>query len=219
MAEILINNKPYYYNERSFVYEGDTIDKQVALEFLLIIKKELDSNNIRFFLNCGTLLGAYRDHDFISHDFDMDLGIFQEDVQQFLNLIPTFEKKGVSLCREWGGIFYSFIYKDLICDFNVFYKAKFPYSIYYYGVSEMHFAPKKHLNTLMKYEFMGKTFSIPSDPEGYLKFLYGKDWRIPQKGKGAESIPKWMVLEKIYRRIKRKTRYLKAKYITHTDFK
>ena len=32
-------------------------------------------------------------------------------------------------------------------------------------------------------------------------------------------MPKWMVLEKFYNKVKRKRRYLKCKYITHTEFK
>ena len=37
-------------------------------ETLLKAKKALESENLLFWLDYGTLLGAYREHDFIKHD-------------------------------------------------------------------------------------------------------------------------------------------------------
>lgn len=219
MSEILINNKPFYYDELPFNYNGGELNKEVAAKFIHILKQIFDENNIKFFLSCGTLLGAYRDNDFIGHDFDLDLGIFEDDKQAFLNLIPILDSKGIKLCNEWRGVFYTLIYKGITCDFNIFYKALFPYSLYYIGVGEFHFVPRKYIKELKTYKFLGENFWIPTDPEGYLSYLYGKNWRIPQKGRGAVAIPKWMVLEKLFIRVKRKLRYLKCKYITHTEFK
>ena len=107
-----------------------------------------------------------------------------------------------------GGVIYTFIYKGITCDFNIFYHAAFPYRLYYLGVGDF-----KLLN------FLGEDYFVPVDTEGYLEYLYGKEWRTPQKGRGAVAIPKWMVLEKFYNKVKRKLRYLKCKYITHTEFK
>ena len=39
----------------------------------------LKKNGIHVWLDFGTLLGAYRDSDFIKNDFDMDFGAFGTD--------------------------------------------------------------------------------------------------------------------------------------------
>lgn len=219
MAHIMINNKPYYYDEIPFTYSVEKLDKDDAVNFLHLINYILTENRVSFFINFGTLLGAYREHDFISHDFDFDLGIFEKDKQSFINLIPILEQNNIKLCGEWGGILYTFIYKGITCDFNVFYRAAFPYSIHYFGVGEFKFVPKKYLREFKLLKFLGENYYVPVDTEGYLEYLYGKDWRTPQKGRGADAMPKWMVLERFYIRVKRKIRFLKAKYITHTEFK
>ena len=42
----------------------------------MTIKNTLDEQNATFWLDFGTLLGAIRVSDFLSHDCDMDLGAF-----------------------------------------------------------------------------------------------------------------------------------------------
>ena len=108
MAEILINGEPFHYEK--LAQETNFFDKEIAAEFLSILKEVFDKHSIMFFLNCGTLLGAYREHDFIAHDFDMDLGIFEKDLDTFYQLIPELDQRGVNLCRVWGTIFFTFIY-------------------------------------------------------------------------------------------------------------
>lgn len=216
MAEILIEGTPFHYDRLDV--ELGALDKNNAREFLSLLKWEFEKSNIMFFLNFGTLLGAYRDHDFINNDVDMDLGIFEKDMITFYRLIPRLDQLGVKLCREWGGVFFSFIYKGVVCDFNVYYKAKFPYHYYFWGVSEGEYTPKKLLSEFKPYNFMGEQYMIPEKVEDYLKFSYGKDWRIPIKGKPGDAIPKWMVLERLYRKVKRKIRFLKCKYVDHKPF-
>lgn len=216
MAEILINGEPFYYEK--LAKETHFFDKEIAVEFLSILKEVFDKHSIMFFLNCGTLLGAYREHDFIAHDFDMDLGIFEKDLDTFYQLIPELDQRGVKLCRVWGTIFFTFIYKKVICDFNVYYKAGFPYKYFFYGVAEGKYVPKKYLSEFVLYDFQGNQYYIPKSPEKYLEMMYGKDWRTPIKGKPGDSIPKWMVIERLYRKVKRKIRFLKCKYVDHKPF-
>ena len=55
--------------------------KLYACELLENMKQILDKNNILFWLDFGTLLGAYRDKDFISYDCDIDIAILYEDAE------------------------------------------------------------------------------------------------------------------------------------------
>ena len=47
----------------------------------------LKKNGIHVWLDFGTLLGAYRDSDFIKNDFDMDFGAFGTDYDKIKTLM------------------------------------------------------------------------------------------------------------------------------------
>ena len=44
-----------------------------------IVKEALDHNNIEYWLDAGSLLGAYRDGKMIPHDLDIDFAVFEEE--------------------------------------------------------------------------------------------------------------------------------------------
>ncbi len=60
-------------------------------ELSLLIKttKFLDENNIRYFLDGGTLLGAVRHKGFIPWDDDIDIGVPRPDFEKFINLVKN----------------------------------------------------------------------------------------------------------------------------------
>ena len=64
--------------------------KLYACELLENMKQILDKNNILFWLDFGTLLGAYRDKDFISYDCDIDIAILYEDAERVRKFIEKF---------------------------------------------------------------------------------------------------------------------------------
>ncbi|MEM2609753.1 MAG: LicD family protein [Candidatus Bathyarchaeia archaeon] len=41
--------------------------------------------------------------------------------------------------------------------------------------------PKYYFMKLDKIELHGEKFNVPSPPRGYLAYLYGRDWKVPQK--------------------------------------
>lgn len=193
---------------KAFNYEAENlsldtvpvIGKEDAMAILFKAKELLDEKNITFGLIYGTLLGAVREHDFIAHDYDVDVYVRNE--KKLLASIPEFYEKGLKLCRVTEGRLYSFRFGDAYIDFYILRKAPFPFNLYCYFVGS-EIMPKKYFDRTMEMDFLGKSFLIPKDYEGFMKLCYGKTWRTPIKGfHGRYSVyPVY-----IYRKIKKWTK-------------
>ncbi|MCK5472414.1 MAG: LicD family protein, partial [Planctomycetes bacterium] len=73
------------------------MNKQKELmELLRGVKNVLDEHNIKFWLECGTLLGAIRDGAFIPWEKDIDFGVWQDQFPKNIknSVAEAFIEKG-----------------------------------------------------------------------------------------------------------------------------
>ena len=172
----------------------------------IVYSSELKKHDI--WLDFGTLLGYYRERDFINHDLDMDFGIIIPNYADFLVVEKELLDKGFQRTKEFyfdkNLVELSYNYKGLNVDFilykkdsnkissdTIFYMTNAlgnptRYEVYHYelpfnGVEECNFK-----NTIVK---------IPSNVEEYLSNLYGVDFRVPNTNYNWKENP-------IYQKVK-----------------
>ena len=186
-----------YVNIESFDNNKQLIFKQTLED----MKEILDLNNVSFFLCFGTALGAYREKQFIEHDHDIDIAIFdfnikiEDIIKLFKNnkkfkIVNTYPKNSDKKTEV------SFKHKNtgIVLDIFEYTKKNNDYVAYTYnGLC------KEKKNSRCEYvwengfklnniKFFNKIYKIPE--KQYIISHYGDDWNIVKKYNYFESIDK-----------------------------
>lgn len=201
IKKLIPNSLLKWHQERLLNKQRESFHKG-CLELLYYVDDILTKANIPYWLNYGTLLGVYRDNDFIPHDYDLDVGIMLEnhlsvkDLMLDNGLKPVFEAHMGGTWDSPDIVEYRFEYKGVSIDFNTYKKKgeNIIETLDFVMVKEINYnlnlgsrqpilvegvtIPFTGLKTI---EFKGRSFSIPENTEGYLIANYGPSWRVPVK--------------------------------------
>lgn len=162
--------------------------KKYGISVLEQIKKGLDSNEIEFWVEFGTLLGVVREKNFLKNDEDIDLGAYFEDssrIREFL-LSNGFKKKH-DFRFENQIVEERYSYKTLGFDFHYFFKNKDTVHTY---LLTQDYPAKDYVCDVYKYtytsysevkelEFGNILVNVQEDYEKVLEEKYGPNWKIP----------------------------------------
>lgn len=159
------------------IYQGiKRIDKTIAQENLEILKSICDNAELKFILFYGSLLGAIREHDFITHDEDIDVVMYKSDMKKFLNLLFDLREKGFELARYESRGFLSIIRNGEYIDVY-FYEPYAPDESLWYCCQDI--CKKEYVLDLIPYMFLGKEYLIPRNYINYLEYYFGSNWQTP----------------------------------------
>lgn len=152
-------------------------------------KKCLDKEGIKFWLTCGTLLGAYREKRLLGHDLDLDVAMFAEDketaqkalINGGFQLLHEFKVLGEEILEQ------AYSYKGTKID--IFYIVRENQSFTTYSFYKKEITTKNDDFFVIKmifpetdfisYEFLGGEYLIPAKTEEYLTANYGKGFMTP----------------------------------------
>lgn len=155
----------------------ENINKEELKKRLFNTVDILEKNNIKYWLDFGTLLGAFREGKIIEHDYDVDIGILHKDLEKVKELrTEIIDKGGKNLIpfSKYVDIF-SYIEKEdrLICPS---YTGSQLWQLPYY--SKDGGFPKKWIDNLAKIKMYDREFLAPSHIPEYLIIKYGLDFDI-----------------------------------------
>ena len=164
-------------------------------------------NKYDLWLDFGTLLGFYRENDFINHDLDMDFGIIINDYDDFLEKEKYLIKKGFSRTKEFYYknrlVELSSSYKGLNVDFIVYRrKADVIESDTIFFMTNALGKPTRYevynyslpFSELEEHNFKAVEIKVPNNAREYLSKLYGEDFEVPNTNYNWKENP-------IYKRV------------------
>lgn len=170
--------------------------KKEGLQTYLTLANALNQEGIVFWLEYGTLLGYYREHDFIPHDVDLDVSANLEDAEKVKDAL---EHAGFELIRTYrtndgDGLEHCYRLEGYTVTIDVFYHQHDDKHTWCYGFrpanginphianTDLKFACKRVVFPyagLMKTEFKGVQVYVPTNTAEHLASHYGEDFMIP----------------------------------------
>ena len=144
----------------------------------------LEQQGVRYWLEGGSLLGAARTGDIIPWDYDVDIGIYKDDINkspELLNCVssPVVDKLGFVWEHAPEGEFYRVQFSEtnrLHVDIFPFYSknGNMTKDTWFKTHRQDTEFPEHYLNPLSKIKFIGIGVSAPNNWKDFLELKFGK---------------------------------------------
>ncbi len=145
---------------QQILYSGESIEQKrdnhifgytmrdiqlVALDILKEVDRVCKKNNINYFLEAGSALGAARYQGFIPCDDDVDIGMFREDYQKFKKIAVEELRPGYLMQDMKPGADYPYPYMQVVKDQTCFVRKEFCKARMHHGI-HIDIAPFDHVS-------------------------------------------------------------------------
>ena len=231
----------YFYSKKinieRYEYAGHLYTSDEIYKHMDYIDNLLTKNNIKHWIMFGTLLGAVREQNIITYDYDFDFGANIQDKNNIINLNKQIKKDKYELYFPIDANAYSLDQKNNKIMWRISIKVKYNGydmgDIYLFDKFEDNMMrrfdkttnmymtpnitfPSWFIDNLIYVTIRNKQYLAPRDPEILLKHIYGKTWKIPiqakaQGGEGDNNSDYYGMSKKI--NIKFLLDYLKTKNV------
>jgi len=145
----------------------------------------LDALGVKHCVSFGTLLGIYRDNRLIPHDSDLDIeAVHPVDTgkieKEFVANGFKLGAKIVALGVVQKLAFYT--EDEVVFDIELYQRiGDFVYSFH---DKNLYFKfPAEYYENFEQRPFSGYMVHVPRNPESWLEYTYGKNWRVPKMSK------------------------------------
>ena len=148
----------------------------------------LDQAEVKYRLTDGTALGLYRQGEFIKHDNDIDVDVFDISQDQIEQLIKLFVVNGYFVGRiaVYKGKTQQVVFYDkdnVIFDIVIWYEN----SDVYINNSERGYIrtqERRYFKVLTEWPYKGSIYQMPGFLDEWMVMRYGVDWKTPKTYKG-----------------------------------
>jgi phosphorylcholine metabolism protein LicD len=150
-------------------------------KFLCEVKNVLDRENISFWIDFGTLLGFYRQGDFLETDPDIDLGVKREDQDKVIEAMLRLGRTYKIQTRVENGYLagYKIMCEDTWIDIAFYFKYQDKRIWTISEWEQVMVFDGKYFDELQDLEVKGVVFKIPNHIEELMILKYGSSWRVP----------------------------------------
>lgn len=162
---------------------------------LIDLSEIFNGNNLHYWLDFGGLLGIIRTGELIPYDKDIDIGIFEEDIDKYNSLEKQITDKGYRFYKiereklSSDKDFVPRIHLGLekthcthICACDIFIwqniKKRDPRKSIMINEYQFCCCNSSYFENAQFIEWKGAKIKVPQNPEEYLKLRYGPKWKL-----------------------------------------
>lgn len=186
--EMLPYSKLMKWENDKFIYIKNStsiIKKKEALNNLIDLDRLFREIGVEYWLTCGTLLGFYRDGDFIGHDKDTDICVNSEHFNGYV--LKRILSLGFRIVKCFGiledGFEISLNRNGVKLDIFLFYKKEDRwYNSVYYDFTDTDCLKFDYIYEpfeISESMFLGYSFKAPKNIESWIISHYGDNYRVP----------------------------------------
>lgn len=180
---ISLSNQKVLINEEIMSLPSVPLNIDNSFENLVCFKNVCDEFEIDYFLAFGTLLGFYRDNNFITYDSDSDIGILDKDRVKLFSALLVLINSGFKIIRFTDNLISISKNNDYI-DVYIF-KLKKYWNKKIWNCNGFIY-PFETLESWASIEYKNVVFRTPSNLPILMESLYGKSWKVPIKNKHSK---------------------------------